>query len=173
MAVVWSVVALATPRVERHCPRCDERRDFVCSDNFRINAQKRRLDVWLIHRCAVCAATWNLTALERVAPEDIDPARYQRFLANDSEEAWAWAFRGPGDRRVAWKVDVAADPDAGPGDEIVVRLVHPVEVRLDRLAGKALGVRRHDVAAHLNVAPERLRRRARDGERLRRAPQRE
>ncbi|HKA87826.1 MAG TPA: DUF1062 domain-containing protein [Haliangiales bacterium] len=155
---MWSVVARETPRVRRRCPRCDGPRQFVSSDKFRINAQKRRLDVWLVHRCEACDCTWNLTVLERVAPEDIEPARYARFLANHRDEAWAAAFRGPGDRRVAW--DVRVD---GSGDDVVVRLVHPVDVRLDRLAARALGVPRAEVARRLAVAPDALRRRARDG----------
>src|SRR5262247_3658903 len=89
---VWSVVALEAPRVDRRCPRCGGPRRFVSSDKFRINAQKRRLDVWLIYKCEACDFTWNLTVLERVLPEEIDAGRYRRFLDNDREEAWACAF---------------------------------------------------------------------------------
>jgi hypothetical protein len=162
-AVTWSVVALEAPRVHRRCPRCGEQRRFVSSDKFRINAQKRRLDVWLIHKCEACDFTWNLTVLERVLPQDIDTARYRRFLENDRHEAWACAFAGPGDRGVAWDVHIA-----GAGEDIVVRLVHPVEIRLERLAARALGIRRGEVARHLDVPADALRRRVRDGQRVNR-----
>jgi hypothetical protein len=162
-AVTWSVVALEAPRVHRRCPRCGVKRWFFSSDKFRINAQKRRLDVWLIHKCEACDFTWNLTVLERVLPEDIDPARYRRFLENDRHEAWACAFAGPGDRGVAWDV-----PIAGTGEDIVVRLVHPVEIRLERLAARALGLPRGEVARHLDVPADVLRRRVCDGQRFRR-----
>jgi hypothetical protein len=160
-AVTWSVVALEAPRVSRRCPRCGEQRRFFSSDKFRINAQKRRLDVWLIHKCEACDFTWNLTVLERVLPQDIDPSRYRRFLDNDRHEAWACAFAGPGDRGVAWDVHIA-----GVGEDIVVRLVHPVEIRLERLAARALGLRRGEVARHLDVPRGALRRRVRDGQRF-------
>jgi len=163
MAVTWSVVALEAPRVRRRCPRCGEQRWFCSSDKFRINAQKRRLDVWLIHKCEACDFTWNLTVLERVLPEEIDPARYRRFLDNDRHEAWACAFAGPGDRGVGWDVHVA-----GTGDDIVVRLVHPVDIRLERLVARALGLRRGEVALHLDVPAGALRRRVRDGQRFNR-----
>ena len=47
--VTWRVVPLHTPRVIRRCSRCDTTRNFACTEKFRVNAQKRLLDVWLIY----------------------------------------------------------------------------------------------------------------------------
>ena len=78
---VWRVRPAHSPRVLRRCPGCDVTRPFASSGRFRVNGQKRRLDVWLIYKCVHCDATWNRTVLERVTPESIDPARYQQLVS--------------------------------------------------------------------------------------------
>lgn len=93
--VFWNVIPLHTPlhtpRVVKDCPKCRERRRFVSSDKFRINAQQRHLDVWLIYKCEKCATTWNSRILRRVEPALIRPNLYRGFLENDRETAWQYA----------------------------------------------------------------------------------
>ena len=64
----WRVVPLEPPRVIRRCAHCNAPRRFVSTDRFRLNAQQRRLDVWLLYRCVVCAATWKHPLFERCRP---------------------------------------------------------------------------------------------------------
>src|SRR5687767_7347001 len=90
--IVWTVLPLATPRVLRRCPRCDQERPFASSDAFRVNANGRRLDAWLIYRCVACDTTWNCTILSRVTPEEIGAARLDALHTNDRAAAWACAF---------------------------------------------------------------------------------
>ena len=56
-----------------------------------MNAQKKSLDVWLIYKCPVCGATWNLTVLSRVAPRLIPPELLQGFYDNDPDLAARYA----------------------------------------------------------------------------------
>src|SRR5262245_54328852 len=93
---VWTVRAAHTPRVPRRCPRCDTTRDFVSSDRFRLNAQKRRVDVFLVYRCPACDFTWNAEVIARATPEEIGPARYALLQENDAATAWRCAFAVPG-----------------------------------------------------------------------------
>ncbi len=48
-----------------------------------MNANGRRLDIWLICRCERCGHTWNVPVYERITPERLDPELYQRFMEND------------------------------------------------------------------------------------------
>lgn len=48
-----------------------------------MNANGRRLDVWLIYRCEKCGHTLNIPLYERVPPEKIPASLYQGFLDND------------------------------------------------------------------------------------------
>jgi hypothetical protein len=173
--VRWTVVALDTPRVIRHCPRCRRPRAFASSDAFRVNAQKRRLDVWLIYRCTECESTWNREILERCAPEDIAPDLYARFLENDRETAWSYAFEvtklGGGDGAVPYRVEVAGTAEPGNGLSIEIALPRPCEVRLERLLTEGLGVSRSRLRAWLDsgevsLSAGRLQERARTGQRI-------
>ncbi|WP_459952439.1 DUF1062 domain-containing protein [Dysgonomonas termitidis] len=79
------------PLLKRKCAKCNSSSQFYCSDKFRINAQKKILDVWLIYRCTECDSTFNLTILSRIRPESIEKNLYQKFLTNDANTAWNYA----------------------------------------------------------------------------------
>jgi hypothetical protein len=161
---VWRVTALATPRVLRRCPRCDAERPFASSDRFRVNAQKKRLDVWLIYRCETCEDTWNLTVHTRVTPDDIGLTPYQD---NDITLAWRCAF----DARLlaragacaSWPVPFTVEASALSG-LVTIDMPHPVGVRLDRLAAVALGVSRTAAVSRLEAPDGALRRAAFSGQ---------
>ncbi len=75
----------------RRCGGCGKKKSFVCSGKFRVNANGRRLDVWLIYRCEKCGRTLNVPIYERVPPERIPPELYDRFLENDRKLAVEYA----------------------------------------------------------------------------------
>jgi hypothetical protein len=141
---VWRIVARELPRVIRRCPRCDAPRPFVSSGRFRVNAQKRRLDVWLVHRCSVCHDTWNAEVAERQTPEALGNA-LARYLEDDEALARASAFAVPGaDRAVAFTVE---RPPLGPMPVAVrLALADPLLLRLDRLLAGELAVTRAQIA---------------------------
>lgn len=174
--VVWRVRPLAAPRLLRHCVRCETPRAFVPSEDFRVNAQQRRLDVWLLYRCPACDDTWKRRVLRRVPCDSIAPALRSGFLRNDPD--------------LAWQAACAPDPtlELRPVDQVrverprladlpsCVRLAVPWPCggRLDRVLAAELGCSRGDLvrrvrAGHVVVEPggERaLRRPPRDGTRL-------
>ena len=163
---LWNVIALDTPRVLRRCARCDVERPFASSDRFRVNAQKRRLDVWLVYKCPVCEDTWNLTVASRRTPAELG-LRLDGYHANDRALAWACAF----DRalhagaRVERRVPLRVERPPVEAQPLVIQLAlpHPLGVRLDRLLATELGVPR----ASLQVDdPAALRREIVDGQRV-------
>ena len=83
------------PIHSRHCSKCKKASRFACSGKFRVNANGKHLDVWLIYRCERCNTTWNQEIYARVKPSRIDKELYQAFLEND----WDTALRYAGDRR--------------------------------------------------------------------------
>ena len=80
--ITWSVSLVKAPVLTRQCPKCGDEA-YENSGRFRVNANGRKFDVFLIYRCAFCKATWNLTVLARVVPESVSPALYRAFLDND------------------------------------------------------------------------------------------
>lgn len=71
----------------RNCSGCGRKEHYVSTGNFRVNANGRQLDVWLVYQCEKCKHTYNLPIFERVSPEKIEDALYQAFLGNDADTA--------------------------------------------------------------------------------------
>ena len=148
--VVWEVRPLNPPRVLRRCARCDLVRPFEESGRFRVNANQRRLDVWLIYRCSECEATWNFEVHARVRPEALGPEALGAYHRNDPEEARRCAFGVvgvPGLRTEACaEVEIVAG-DLPPGPVFVrIRSPEPVGMRLDKVLARGLGVSRSGLA---------------------------
>lgn len=87
----WEVRVKNSPLLIKKCSHCDSAR-FYCSDKFRMNAQKKNIDVWLIYRCVKCDNTCNMTLLSRTKPDLIDKKLFHSFSMNDREAAWRYAF---------------------------------------------------------------------------------
>ena len=88
---IWEVKARNTPLLKRICSQCDGDR-FYCSGKFRINAQKKYIDIWLIYRCIKCDNTYNMTIFSRTKTELINKDLFNKFLENNTETAWEYAF---------------------------------------------------------------------------------
>jgi hypothetical protein len=181
----WRIVPLDLPRALRPCAGCGGIRPFVSSGRFRVNAQKRRLDVWLIYRCSTCAHTWNREILARVAAERVDPVALSAFLRNDSDIArchatdrLALARAGTRIEEVAgWRVERPDGAWPAPhegGPDIRIELADAGAPRLDRLLATELGLSRTVLArsveaGRLRIEPggaPSLRRPVRDGTRI-------
>ena len=75
----------------RHCPRCRGPQRFACTGRFRVNANRRVIDVWLLLRCQRCGATARLAVVERAPVSRLGRSRLRAFQANDPELASAIA----------------------------------------------------------------------------------
>jgi len=84
---LWLIIPDKLPSVIRRCPKCKEKTEFQNSGKFRVNANGRLLDVWLIYRCSHCDTSWNMTIIERANPENIDKEEYEGFLSNNTQLA--------------------------------------------------------------------------------------
>lgn len=82
LSVRWRIAPVEVPRVLLHCPRCERDRWFVSTDRFRVNAQKKRLDAWLIYGCGTCGRTWNFPVFERLHVRAVDPELLERLHGN-------------------------------------------------------------------------------------------
>lgn len=89
--VRWTVRIKNAPTAVRYCKRCGARTEFIPSERFRVNAQRKSLDVWLVYRCSVCDTTWSLTVLSRVSPRAISAELLRGFSQNDPDLARRYA----------------------------------------------------------------------------------
>jgi len=87
----WEIKVKNTPLLKKKCSHCDSER-FQCSDKFRLNAQKKNIDIWLIYRCVKCNNTYNMTVFSRIKTESISKEIFNQFSENNTEIAWKYAF---------------------------------------------------------------------------------
>lgn len=87
----WEIKVKNTPLLKKKCSHCDCER-FYCSEKFRMNSQKRNIDVWLIYRCVKCDNTYNMTILSRTKPELINRGLFCKFSNNETITSWKYAF---------------------------------------------------------------------------------
>lgn len=88
---IWTIIPEHTPRIIRKCPRC-ERTRFYSSDKFRLNANQKKLDAWLIYKCVGCDYTYNITILRRKTVSQINKELLCKYRDNDRELVKFHAF---------------------------------------------------------------------------------
>ena len=84
MKVTWTVTPVGYQRIAKRCPSCNIKRDFTPSGAFRVNSQKKVLDVWNIYKCTHCDYTWNISLFSRLHVSKIDRQLYHRLMTNDA-----------------------------------------------------------------------------------------
>ena len=128
---------------------------------FRTNAQKKRIDVWLIYRCSACDEVWNLPIFERVATGDITPDAFERIAHNDPVLALRHAYDHArlarhGVTLEPPEVSIRKSPIEGCADraraiDITLALALPCAMRMDRLLSGGLGVSRAQLGRLLDI----------------------
>ena len=154
---IWLITPEHLPTVLRRCPKCGCKTEFYNSGKFRVNANKRLLDVWLIYRCERCDTSWNLTVYERMEAEKIDEKEYRGFLNNDENLAAEYgSSRELFSRNKAEMVTEAGEYKVHVTDtshicrepdwnEIEIRLAEGLKIRLDSLLAKQMEVSRSQI----------------------------
>jgi len=151
MRVPYAITIECCPGVLRRCARCGAKTVFLPSDQIRINAQKKLLDVWLIHRCRDCGQTWNMEVFARISPKQLDRSLYDRLLSNDADLIRSLAFDPLAHARAGaplcrdtleYKIDgERLSPDAlTETAELVLTCPVPLGVRLSKLLREILGL---------------------------------
>lgn len=161
--VHWRVSpATASPAIWRHCSRCNDRTRFICSDKFRVNAQKKILDAWLIYNCTSCDRSWNYPILERQAVKSIRQSDLTAMMQNDPLLAQSYATDRQRFRRHGIDVETVDDvridksmptvPRGQPREISITLSLGPAGIiRLDRLLAQGLSLSRKTVVRLLET----------------------
>lgn len=182
LRIRWTIAPKTAPRPVINCNRCGGTKPYQCSEKFRVNANGKRIDVWLIYRCTDCDNSWNFGIFERWNRRDIEPAVLALLESNDPALARRHAFDVVALRNRVGRVDEFPDvairkealdgrPEKTTALEVQLELEMPTSLRLDRLLANELGISRSRLQAWegkrlLVVAPDgakALRRPAREG----------
>lgn len=153
----WIVTPAHLPAVIRRCTKCGKKTEYENSGKFRVNANGRLLDVWLIYRCGICGTSWNMGIYERIEPERMDSAEYRGFLENDrnlaikygtSRELFAKNKAVPAvtdNEYTAQTVDTPVPCKEEMWSEAEIRLADGMKIRTDILLAGQLGISRSRV----------------------------
>ncbi|MER9359060.1 DUF1062 domain-containing protein [Mesorhizobium sp. M0500] len=153
LRIRWAITPKTAPRPHLNCNRCGSLKAYRCSGKFRVNANGKRIDAWLIYRCIDCDNSWNFGILERCSRRDIEPAILQALESNDPVLARRHAFDVAALRSRIGRVEefpeaivhkqVLRDrPENTSALELQLWLEMPTTLRLDRLLASELGVPR-------------------------------
>ena len=69
--------------------------EFYCSNKFRVNSNQTRIDIWLIYKCMKCDATWKLSIKKGIRPHDLSDEQFDKYINNDQQLAWEFAYDKP------------------------------------------------------------------------------
>ena len=83
----YEVIPLDAYKIIAKCPTCKTKKRFYSSGKFRVNANNKSLDVWLIYNCEKCDTTHNVRIYSGINPKQLDNTVLERFMNNDSELA--------------------------------------------------------------------------------------
>ena len=174
LRVLWTLVPQRAPQPWLHCSHCGDPRPFESSSKFRLNANGKRLDAWLIYHCTACGQVWNRPLLERRPAAAVDPQLLAALQQNDPHLARHLAFDVEDLRRRTLRIEACDGaevqkvalgvPTRPPARlEIVFALAVPISLRLDRLLAAELGLSRKRLHCmqddgRLVVSPARARR---------------
>lgn len=153
MPNTWAVVPTCLALVIRRCHVCASER-FEASGKFRVNANHKLLDAWLLVLCTGCGDTVKLTLLERTNVRAIRPEVLDRLHHNDAGLI-AEMLQDPlvqRRNRIALDWDGAWRLDTGGSDhldrevvDIEVGFAARIPVRPVRLIAEGFGLPRGEV----------------------------
>lgn len=153
MLTTWVVMPTCLPHVLRRCHTCGSDR-FRPNGKFRVNANHKLLDAWLLVLCTACGETAKLTVLERMHVRSVRPELLDRFHDNDPSLA-AELLQDPVVRRRnrialdwagAWRLDTGGSHHLGREViDVSVRFGARIPVRPVRLVADGCGLSRAEV----------------------------
>ncbi|GAA1087617.1 DUF1062 domain-containing protein [Nocardiopsis composta] len=81
----WGVRRTGLPLLSLRCLDCPSEPATTGEGRFGVNANGKRLDVWLPARCTCCDRTHKLTVHERAPVRSFDPAELDGYRTGDPE----------------------------------------------------------------------------------------
>ncbi|MEV6195888.1 DUF1062 domain-containing protein [Streptomyces sp. NPDC051920] len=149
----WVVEPVRLPLIRRRCHVCASD-TFRTSGKFRVNANHKLIDVWLLALCTGCGETTKLTVMERAHVRSVRPETLDRAHDNDPSLA-AELLEQPAllrRNRVALDWEGAWRLDTGGSDhldreviDVSVRFAARIPVRPARLIAEGCGLSRAEV----------------------------
>jgi hypothetical protein len=160
---LWVVRELALPTIVKACPACPSTRHRP-TGKFRVNANHKLLDVWLLISCERCDRTSKIPVHERTTVRSLPAGHLHLFHTNDPAMV-RHVLLGAAAHRLDWtgtwdlETDMPFYDLTGPapaGLEVLVRFELPAPVRVEKLLMAGFGRSRSAVRVMLGSGRIRL-----------------
>jgi hypothetical protein len=150
---LWVIKELGLPAIVKACVSCRFTRHHA-TGKFRVNANGKVIDVWMLIRCEQCGRTAKIPVHERVYVRALERERLLmlegndrsmvRDLAMDRSLAAQTAYRF--DWTGTWKLETGMPSERGREDpgplEVILRFELPVPIRVEKLLMTGFGLSR-------------------------------
>lgn len=151
--IKWEVTTSGQPSIIKHCPKCGNNSRYRNSEKFRVNANKKSLDIWLIYICQSCDDTYNLSIYERVKPTSLSAELLEAFMTNDKALASQCGFDASLHKRAEVKQDFSnlnleiggEIPPSGQTAILNIQSNENLNLRLDWLLSQKLKLSRSQI----------------------------
>ncbi|WP_042146073.1 DUF1062 domain-containing protein [Paucisalibacillus sp. EB02] len=151
--ITYEIIAQETPKVIRNCRNCKRSTEYYCSDKFRVNANRKLVDIWLIYKCIHCENTWNYPIYSRVHVSRLDPILHQKYMNNDKETIWYHAFQSGKLQKLCDAVnqeinyEIKKDKFDLVSNEVTINICckYDFGLRIDKLLAEIVGISRSQV----------------------------
>jgi hypothetical protein len=165
---LWVVRELGLPAIVKTCVSCRSARHHP-TGKFRVNANGKLLDVWMLICCELCGRTSKIPVHERVHVQALDRERLLMFENNDPamvrQLAMDSALAGTTGHRLDWSGtwELATDIpfyEIGSADpaslEVLIRFELPAPIRVEKLLTAGFGLSRSAVRGLVGAGRIRL-----------------
>ncbi|MEV0382612.1 DUF1062 domain-containing protein [Nonomuraea sp. NPDC050643] len=148
--VEWRIRGTRLPELMKPCVDCSSKLHRP-SGKFRMNANGKLLDVWLLVFCAKCGRTSKVAIHERVPVAVLGNERIRRYESNDSASIATALMDQNIARRNNYRLDwegawcLEVQPLASCGGHVLVRFEVPVPIRPVKILMRGLALSRGKV----------------------------
>ncbi|MFI6291447.1 DUF1062 domain-containing protein [Nonomuraea sp. NPDC050790] len=155
----WTVRRTRLPLLALRCVECRSGLAGVGEGKFRVNANGKLLDVWLLVACVACDRTGKITVHDRVPVRELDPALLEGYHGNSAalvarvllDPLIARRNRYTLEWDSCWELLAPPPPDSPWPVQIPVVFEDPVPLRPERLIAQGLGVSRGEIARRVKI----------------------
>lgn len=146
--------------IVKNCSGCGSKVSFSNTQCFRVNANGKLVDVWLIYQCKSCKHTWNLTIHERKNPKCLSNEEFEGFMNNDKKLAFTYGTSKEHFKKnraeIDWdRVTYTLQGENGiepldylslkKGDIIKIHNKHQIKVRIERILSELFHISRSQI----------------------------
>jgi hypothetical protein len=165
---LWVIRELGLPAIVKACVSCRSTRHHP-TGKFRVNANGKLLDAWMLICCELCGRTSKISIHERIHVQALESERLLMFENNDPAMVRDLAMDGALARKAAYQLDWSGTweletdmpfyelerEDPAPF-KVIIRFELPVPIRVEKLLMTGLGLSRSAVRGMVDSGRIRL-----------------